>query len=67
MNGQLHGSTASSPGKETHIVIGEEDGWASGRVWTTWGGDNTKYRWYMESTAISDVIRWLYFVLKLTV
>jgi hypothetical protein len=36
VSGQFHAPAASPPGKELPIVIGKEDEWAPGPVWTWW-------------------------------
>jgi hypothetical protein len=41
MSGQLHASAALPLGKEHSVPIGQEVGWTSESVWTTWIRENS--------------------------
>jgi hypothetical protein len=41
VSGQLHFPAALSPGHEPSVYTGQEVGWTSESVWTTWSRENS--------------------------
>jgi hypothetical protein len=40
VSGQLHAPAALPPGKEPHLPVEQEAGWAPEPVWATWRSEN---------------------------
>jgi hypothetical protein len=55
VSGQLYAPAASPPGEEPPVLIGQDIGWTSKLVWTTWRRENSWH--YRDSNSDTSVVQ----------